>query len=313
MWPPSILEELNAVLPYFADPESFDKRFGIPNTSEEQEDGDEAEADQTGMLDKCKESYSNMVTHKALDFGHDLMSGTYDDVLKGAIKDKASLQDVTWDSVGIESLRELTRALNMQKSVIQISKGDVAPPPSTRTLQRFGSDANPDEVSRQTQMLKERQDVWKQVVAKRKTLVTVGHAKIGVKAHAQTFYEKCTSVYNYEAKPGQAHRVFLFSAELFHGCRDAPWSNSTPFDRAATPVLEFMLGQTSPGDLLILMVGRSRSWRKEVDKNRAPGSQWTSSCRGPAMSPPLVPLRQASPVPIRRASWVVWAECGANR
>ena len=66
---------------------------------------------------------------------------------------------MTWASVGIESLRELTRTLNMLKSAIQISKGDVAPPPSTRTLQRFGSDANPDEVSRQAQMLKERQDI----------------------------------------------------------------------------------------------------------------------------------------------------------
>ena len=61
--------------------ESFDKKFQIPNSSEKQEDGDEPEADQADMLEKCKESYSSMVTHRALDFG----SGTYDDALKGAI------------------------------------------------------------------------------------------------------------------------------------------------------------------------------------------------------------------------------------
>ena len=258
------------MLPHFADPVSFERKFQISNCSEEQEDGDgvndvqNAEPDQTDMLERCKELYSNKVTHLALDFGFDVMSGSYDDALKKALTGKASVQDVAWASVDIEPLRELTRTLNMHKSVIQISKGEVAPPPSTRTLQRYGSDANPEEVSRRAQMLRERQDVWKQAVAQRKRFVAVGHAKCGVKAHAQTFYEKCTSVYNYATKAGEAHRVFVFSAELFHECRDAPWSNTTSFDKAALPVLEFMLAQTSPGDLLIFMDGRSRSWRKEL-------------------------------------------------
>ena len=55
----------------------------------------------------------------------------------------------------------------------------------------------------------------------------------------QQFYEKCQQLYNFPTKEKEAHRVFLFSADLYSECRQTPWNSVAPFDESAKPLLEF--------------------------------------------------------------------------
>ena len=270
---PAVLKELDDILPYFANPSTYEAAFQAPASTEvdvyadAQADTQEVDlADQTDLLEQCKNKYANKISHLLLDFGYDLMAGCYDDVLKKALASKASLREIAWAEVDLDSLREVMRNLNLHKNVVGISKQSSAPMASTRTLQRYGSEASAEDAERRALMMKERQDVWRQAQVQRKKFVTVGHAKCATKAQAQQYFEKCSSVYSFVGRVGDQHRVFLFSAELFQECRNAPWSNLAEYDKAALPLLEFMLAQTGPGDVLVFLDGRSKSWRKELEK-----------------------------------------------
>ena len=271
---PSILSEMDQVLPFFMDPESYEAKFhsdplgATQGESEEvdAEEGEKEEGQQDDALEDVKKQFQNKITHMALDFAFDVLAGSSDAGIKQAITGKASVRDVSWPQAdGMVALRDLYRNLNLHQSVVHVGKAMGAPVASTRTLQRYGSDADPEEADRQAQMLKERQDIWRQAQAQRKKFVTVGHCKCATKSQAQSFYEK-TSAFQFAGRPGEAHRVFLFSAEMFTESRTSPWTNPGEFDKAAGPLLDFLLAQTGPADILVLMDGRSKSWRRELDK-----------------------------------------------
>lgn len=105
----------------------------------------------------------------------------------------------------------------------------------------------------------------------RKKFATVGHAKISTKAQAQSFFEKCGPVYQFVGKAGHAHRVFVFSADTFYEAgplaapQGKPWCTPPVWSATADPLLEFMLSQTGPSDILVLCDGRSKACRRKLD------------------------------------------------
>ena len=97
---------------------------------------------------------------------------------------------------------------------------------------------------------------------------------------AQQFYEKCNTVYTFPVKEKEAHRVFLFSADLYSECRQTPWTSLAPFDESAKPLLEFMLAQSGPADVICCLDGRSKLWRRQLEdmmeskQTRHPAELW---------------------------------------
>ena len=140
-------------------------------------------------------------------FLFDLLSGVMDEKVKAACEGcKDNLRDIDYASKnGMEALRDIKRALSVYKTVVPaaLPGAPTTPGPGAATP---GTDA--DAASR------EWDTVWQRATAKRKAMAVVGHGRITSKQQAQAFYEKCSTVYRYQPKDKEAHRLFLFSAEL---------------------------------------------------------------------------------------------------
>ena len=152
---PSILTELDIVLPYFQSPDAYEAQFQAGTATS----GDDQEVDQTDSLEKAKNKFTNKLTHMILDFGYDLLAGSLDDALRKGLTNKNSLNDISWAQLAdMAALREITRALNLHQSVVHVGEQHV-PQKSARTFTRYTSDGGPDEKEdRAAHMLKERQD-----------------------------------------------------------------------------------------------------------------------------------------------------------
>jgi len=105
----------------------------------------------------------------------------------------------------------------------------------------------------------------------RKKFATVGHAKATTKAQVQTFFERCGPVYNFVGKAAKQHRLFVFSCDtFFEGAALAspqgkPWSTPAVLGANVDALLEFMIAQMGPADVLLIADGRSRACRKKVE------------------------------------------------
>ena len=64
----------------------------------------------------------------------------------------------------------------------------------------------------------------------------------------------------------RAPRVFLFSADLVAESSVTPWSAVPEWHDHGTALVEFMVGQTGPADVLVFCDGRSRSCRAKLEE-----------------------------------------------
>ena len=80
----------------------------------------------------------------------------------------------------------------------------------------------------------------------------------------QTAFEK-TPLHQVGGKAGEAHRVFVFSAELFSESPTAPWVMLAELGTAASPYLEWLNEVNGSYDVTMVGDGRSRKSRKEID------------------------------------------------
>jgi hypothetical protein len=68
------------------------------------------------------------------------------------------------------------------------------------------------------------------------------------------------------ALPWQAHRLFVWSADVFAESQDSPWSKPPSWSgEAARAAVEFIVGQKGPSDTLLVCDGRSRAVRRELE------------------------------------------------
>ena len=235
-----LMQELDEVMQYFVDYPSFEKAFknsaATPVATGDEEGCDNAPAesedvqDAGDQLDELLQKYNCKPTPMVANFLFDLLSGVMDEKVKAACEGcKDNLRDIDYASKnGMEALRDIKRALSVYKTVVPatLPGAPTTPGPGAATP---GTDA--DAASR------ERDAVWQRATAKRKAMAVVGHGRITSKQQAQAFYEKCSTVYRFQPKDKEAHRVFLFSADLFTECRNAPMeqSGSIRREREAPP------------------------------------------------------------------------------
>jgi hypothetical protein len=69
----------------------------------------------------------------------------------------------------------------------------------------------------------------------------------------------------FAGKPAEAHRVFLFSADMFHEAKSEPWTTPCEWHPMATVVVEWMLTCRGPSDVLVFLDGRSRACRAKLE------------------------------------------------
>ena len=71
------------------------------------------------------------------------------------------------------------------------------------------------------------------------------------------------SAYNYNGRPGQAHRIFTFSADTHTASGEQPWAKP-PDANNIDHIVEFMGQQLGPADVLLCFDGRSITCRKAI-------------------------------------------------
>lgn len=145
---------------------------------------------------------------------------------------------------------------------------DKLPPPlAFRRLVGRPSGGGEDEDPAAPQDSAERAEVWRQARAMRNKFVHLGHSPraTSTKQTLQQYFEK-TPIFKFVGKAGEAHRVFLFSAELWAEATDSPWSvHADPAASQGDAVLDWVVSQTGPADVLLLADGRSRIWRRKLE------------------------------------------------
>ena len=177
-----------------------------------------------------------------------------------------------------EALRELRSALQSHRRIIAVDITASAPPPSTRTLVRYDSEAAEEGQSR-AQADKERQEAWGKAQALRRKFATVSMCAAGSALTAtrlDQIYEKCVTVSGFKGQSKERHRAFVFSADLLTENAREPWKHlSEPAELPQlTPMIDFMLSKKKPFDILLFCDGRSRKMRRVIeDRLEASGRQ----------------------------------------
>ena len=267
-------KELGSIMPLFADYAAYEAAFPVSRPVPPQEDslappqgeveggGAEAAAEEDA-LDVVKRRFHNTASHATLNFLYDVMGGTHDGAIKEAVRG-SSLPGAKWmESEKLAPLRDLFRSLTAHRAMVQLSGGG-PPPPETRTLQRYKSEAGDD--ADEAEMKKERAETWKQVAALRKKYVTISHVRAASTTALQQAYEK-SAIYKMEnLKAGEAHRLFLFSADLVGEASKSPWSNPPAWAEPAAAAVQFVAAQRGPADVLCFFDGRSRTCRRAMEK-----------------------------------------------
>ena len=275
----SCVKELDDVMRLFADYPAYEAAFQKPDAegacaatpSGSQEETGDLSCDQLDaqgisgcdQLDVHLRKFHTKPAHMLANLLFDVMAGSLDDTIKAALHSQGvrqnNLKEIDFAAKdNMEALRDWKRELGVYKTIVSAKAPSISPPTSSAATPGV-EDA--EELKKQ----EERREVWTRAQAKRKSLVVVGHGKMANKQMVQQFYEKCQQLYNFQTKEKEAHRVFLFSSDLYSECRQMPWNSVAPFDESAKPLLEFVLSQSGPGDVICLFDGRSKSWRRQLE------------------------------------------------
>ena len=79
------------------------------------------------------------------------------------------------------------------------------------------------------------------------------------------WFAKQNSAYNYKGRPGEAHRLFIFSADTHTESGDQPWA-MPPDANKIDHIVEFMGQQMGPADVLLCFDGMSITCRRGISK-----------------------------------------------
>jgi len=221
----------------------------------------EAAADDDEPVEKMKKGFHNSASHAVINFLYDVMGGCHDSAIKEAVK-ASNLKEAKWMEVkSLANLRDLHRTLTAHRSMVQLNGGP--PVPDSRTLQRHQSEAGE---GGDDENQKERGETWKLCQALRKKFVAFFSVRAVNAANYQSLYEKSTAFKQDGLKPGEAHRVFLFSVDTFTESDHLPWKEPPVWTESAEVAVKFLSQQRGPADLLCFFDGRSRSCRANITK-----------------------------------------------
>ena len=106
--------------------------------------------------------------------------------------------------------------------------------------------------------------MWKQGQEARRKLATVTFARGGnLQAAVDQALKQKTDV---PLHCGTSHRLFFFGADAAWEPADKPWTAQTQWRPDYVKIVECMMTQQGPADVLVFSDGRSRAVRAELDK-----------------------------------------------
>jgi hypothetical protein len=171
------------------------------------------------------------------------------------------LKYINWiASKEMRAPREIHRVMRLHRAVVDTNP-DAPPGERSRALEREHSDSGIDPQSEEDR--RERDEAWKQAKESRRKFVHSGHGRM--RRDVQTYFEK-TPLFIFQGRPGEQHRVFVFSAELCQEALEAPWSAPAELCATADAVFQCLSAQTAPCDVIILRDGRSRTCRRKLEE-----------------------------------------------
>ena len=212
-----------------------------------------------------KTNMQTAVGRSLVDFFYDVMCGEHD----AAIADHAKSvkegwkKGIEWRKVDVEGWLDIIGAIDMASMSVPVEP--CTAPSGPRVLQRSTSAVSED--GREEESLKEaeRARVWAQAVAARKKFVQFVSPRAWSEKGIQEVYEE-SSLFSWEGKATERHKVFLFSADLHHEELGAAWASLPGWKEQMAASVRFMLTKQGHSDLLAFADGRARQSRRELEK-----------------------------------------------
>ena len=131
-------------------------------------------------------------------------------------------------------------------------------------MKRWASESECSEDAAKHDLSKERNAVWKQGQEARRKLATVTFARGGnLQAAVDQALKQKTDV---PLHCGTSHRLFFFGADAAWEPADKPWTAHTQWRPEFAKIVEYMMAQQGPADVLVFSDGRSRAVRADLDK-----------------------------------------------
>ncbi len=219
---------------------------------------------------KRRKSCESKVAQLMTDLLYDVLAGVYDCHIaeaRAAAQGKSLVGAAGFDMLkakGFESYREVYRLVTLAQSSVDLACDDGVPQTAARQLRRYRSDpeGDKDEGAPDT----ERQEAFAAIQRHRAKYVEIlaPNDRVMTVCKYEQLYEK-SKVYQFSGRPGESHRLFVFSAELHSEGSDAPWATPVPWDPSMDTILSFFSSQNGPFDTTIAFDGRSRSCRRAIE------------------------------------------------
>ena len=281
----TLRQELVSVLTKFENYTCFDAAFHSETAAEgarrgeEPEEGEEVarrgEEPVEGEANKY-EIFEKTLSKRPvamLAFLFDTFSNKHDrDLEKLCRKHNGPLGMLRWsrlNGAAGKTWRDLCRQLGLHEASIPAGS-ESAPVAGDRNLRRSLSDAPAmdDEVeSRREEVEAERQETWTQTQQLRKKFAHVCCTRASTPKEWQEWFEGVPVAQKFAGKSGEAHRVFVLSADTFKFEGDDPWFELTDLpERHLGAAMKFMLGQDGPLDVLLFFDGRNPNNRENMAK-----------------------------------------------
>ena len=217
---------------------------------------------------KRRHNCDSKVAHLLTDLLFDVLSGMYDvritEARAAAQGASAAPQGLDNDGLlkakGFEKYRDLYRFVTVAQSNVDLQSSGV-PDTGARQLRRYKSDPQgADEVEAET----ERKEAFAAIQRHRVRFCEfiAPNDRVMTTNKYQELLEN-SKVYAFDGRCGESHRLFTFSAELFHEGGDFPWAAPASWEGGMDTILHFFSKQNASADATVAFDGRSRACRKK--------------------------------------------------
>jgi len=268
------------ILPAFASPLEFHRTFPLEKDEvsealRQSETGTDEGTTDAGAEVQAQTSTGDLFMFRLSDtfprsacllaeFLKKVFDGTYSMPLQTLCNEKDALAELTKLELDLgamsKDLREVLRSFTALESVSAANAN--APKATLKELVRRSSDGGEDAAAAQA----EREDIWKKVGAKRKSLATLALCKkVSAESLQEVFNLQGSGVRAFKGVLNESHRLFVVSCDLMGQSEKKPFLNSfSPDGKHFNEVLEFMTKQRDLTDIVLAFDGLDRTSRRRI-------------------------------------------------